>query len=83
MLAVPFPGNSPAGNKLAEKYFHIVVEVKMKVSTPHRAIADPALTTDNSEYFHKSIILFMSEKVGSQTSIFKMKGFGYNWLNKI
>lgn len=42
--------NSPASNKLAEKYFHIVVEVKMKVTTPCRAI-DGLPTTDNAEHF--------------------------------
>lgn len=41
--------NSLAGNKCSEKYFHIVVEVKMKVTTPRRAIEPLPPTTDNSE----------------------------------
>lgn len=51
--------SSPASNKRAEEYFHIVGEVKMKVSVPNRAIAGPVRRRVMPSISTSNIILFM------------------------
>lgn len=61
--------NSRASNKLAEKYFHVVMEVKMKVTTPCRAIAD-LYRRQIMRNISTLIILFMKSTTDSMS-----KGF--------